>query len=287
MMGLLLAWSQVFTFPAGKVAHLSVLWSVGKVTVEHREDTLFRVEIRKPDTLPDRVVLGEDTVAYDVRLEQGTLRVHMEGAEGGYRRKTGFIEGLRFAFGWLGWALGKQPRPTLPEADSIQVVITGPARPYDLVLRAGDATLRTPASGKATVNLGDLAVTGGDTARLVATVNMGDVEATRLREFALTLNMGDLTARSIGKLEAKLNMGDVDLEEIQEADVALNMGDLIATRVQNLSFSVNMGDIRVREGKRVRGSVDMGDVKVAGVPAESVRVTARMGKVWTRREKRP
>jgi len=259
MMGMLVAWSQVFTFPAREVAHLSVVWSVGKITVEHREDTFFRVEIRKPDTLTGRVVLGGDTVAYVVRLEKDTLRVHMLGAEKGYRRKTGALEGLRLLFSLLGMDFGEQPRQG---GDDVQVVITGPARPYGLILRIGEATLRTPASGQATVNIGDLAVTGGDTTRLTVKVNIGDVRAKRIQ-----------------KLSANLNIGEVDLEEIREADVSLNIGDLTATRVQNLSFSVNLGDIQVHNGRRVRGSVNMGSVKVVGVPAESVQVNADRGKV--------
>ncbi len=264
------AWSQAFTFPAGAVQHLAVTWTVGTVRVEHREDTLFRVEIRKPDTLPGRVILGEDTLAYQVRLDGGTLRVWMEDADRGYRRRTGFLEGLRLALAWLGWIFGEKSRPTFEETDSVQVIITGPPRPYDLTLRVGDAVLRTPSSGEVTVNLGRLEVEGGDTARLTAVVNMGEVKVITLRH-----------------LELELNMGDAELVAIQQAQVSLNMGDLTASRVQELAFSVNMGDVRIREGGTVRGSVGMGDVEMVGTPADRVQVTTRMGRIHVNQEEQP
>ncbi len=267
---MLFTWSQVFTFPAGAVQRLAVTWTVGKVRVEHREDSLFRVEIRKPDTLPGQVILGEDTLAYEVRLEEDTLRVRMEDADRGYRRHAGFLEGLRIAFAWLGWIFGKTSRSTIEETDSVEVIITGPPRPYTLTLRVGDAVLRMPSSGEVTVNMGDLEVEGGDTARLTAVVNMGDVNVSTLQHLTL-----------------ELNMGDAELVAIQQAQVSLNMGDLTATRVQEISFSVNMGDVRIREGGTVRGSVDMGDVEVVGTPEDRVQVTTRMGEIHVNQEEQP
>lgn len=240
MMGVfLLAWSQVFTFPARDVARLQVAWAVGDVEIRHREDTLIRVEIHKADTLAHRVVIGRDTFPLTVHLDEGVLSIRMKGE---LRESQSILDVVRSVFSWI----FSGQRPHLRGKDSLRLVITGPIPPYDITVNAGDVDLQAPVSGSLTVNVGNATVVASDTADLNVSIHVGDVTLRKARTLSLEVNVGDAT-----------------VEEVIRAEVSMDVGDLVARAVDSLSLDLNVGDVQAAEVRWLQGKVDVGDVHVA------------------------